>query len=175
MVEAYTPTVSLFESLFVALNAAGIRYVVVGGLAVVMHGHPRLTADVDLIVDLSPHEARKAMELFQSLGLKPRVPVDVLDFAAPEERRRWIEEKGMRVFSLFDPNEPMREIDLFAEHPIGFEELWRDSIIMPLSQTTVRVASIPHLIQLKRLAGRPQDHLDIEALQEILRERERHG
>jgi hypothetical protein len=73
----------------------------------------------------------------------------------------------MRVFSLFDPAEPMREVDLFVEHPIGFEELWHDSVTMDLGQTTVRVASIAHLIELKRQAGRAQDLLDIEALREI--------
>ncbi len=77
----------------------------------------------------------------------------------------------MRVFSLFDPADPMKEVDLFAESPLDFESLWKDSEIMDLGGYTVHVASIPHLIELKRLAGRPQDHLDIEALQEILRRR----
>jgi hypothetical protein len=55
-------SVSLFEPLFDALNAASVRYVVVGGLATVLHGHARLTADIDLVVDLAPDEARKAVE-----------------------------------------------------------------------------------------------------------------
>ena len=51
-------------------------------------------------------------------------------------RRAWIEEKGLQVFTLVDPANPMRAVDL-----------------------------------LKRLAGRPQDLIDIEALEEILRRR----
>jgi hypothetical protein len=43
---------AVFEPLFKALNDAEVRYLVVGGLAVVLHGHPRLTANVDLVVDL---------------------------------------------------------------------------------------------------------------------------
>jgi hypothetical protein len=39
-----------FEQIFEALGQAGVRYVVVGGVAVVLHGHPRLTADRDLVV-----------------------------------------------------------------------------------------------------------------------------
>jgi hypothetical protein len=165
----------LFGPLFSALNAAGVRYVVVGGLATVLHGYARLTADVDLIIDLAPEQARRVMEVLRSLGFTPRAPVDSFDFAVPERRRSWIEEKGMRVFSMLDTKHPMREVDLFVEHPLDFEQLLRDSVIMDLDETTVRVASIPHLIQLKRLAGRPQDRLDIEALEEILKRQGNRG
>jgi len=161
--------VNIFSPLLSALNGGNIRYVVVGGLATVLHGYARLTADVDLILDLAPEQALRAMELFRSLGLRPRAPVDIMDFARPEQRKIWAEEKGMRVFTLFDPAQPMREVDLFVESPVEFDEMWRDSVVMDLGETTARVASIPHLIQLKRLAGRPQDLLDIEALEEILR------
>lgn len=41
----------LFEPLFAALEEGDVRYVVVGGLATVLHGHARLTADVDLVID----------------------------------------------------------------------------------------------------------------------------
>ena len=78
----------------------------------------------------------------------------------------------MRVFSMWDPANPMREVDLFVEHPIPFDELWNRSEIINLSHTVVRIASIPDLIRLKRLAGRPQDLADIEALEIILRRKE---
>ncbi|MGH7318339.1 MAG: hypothetical protein ACRELA_01720 [Candidatus Rokuibacteriota bacterium] len=45
----YNPPVAILEPVFKALNDSGVRYVVVGGLAVVLHGHARLTVDVDLI------------------------------------------------------------------------------------------------------------------------------
>jgi hypothetical protein len=44
---------ALFEPLFAALNRAEVRYVVVGALATVLHGYARLTADVDLVIDLT--------------------------------------------------------------------------------------------------------------------------
>lgn len=163
----------LFEPLFAALESAGIRYVVVGGVATVLHGFARLTGDVDLAVDLSPAEASKAIRVLTDLGLRPRAPVDPLGFADEHTRRRWSEEKGMRVFSLWDPAKPMREVDLFVENPIDFDQLWGRSVLIELSTTQVRVVSIPDLIALKRIAGRPQDLTDIEALEAILRKRER--
>ena len=96
-----------------------------------------------------------------------------LAFADPEIRAQWIHEKGMRVFSLWDPANPMREVDLFVEHPIDFNELWNRSEVIELTRTVVRIASIPDLIYLKRLAGRPQDLADIEALEAILRRKGR--
>lgn len=162
---------SLLEPLFDALNRAGVRYVVVGGVATVLHGFARLTADVDLAVDLSPTEARKAIAALVGLGLRPRPPVDPMTFADPDIRGSWIRDKGMRVFSLWDPARPMREVDLFVEHPVSFEDLFARAEVMPLATTSARVASIPDLIELKRRAGRPQDLLDIEALEAILKTR----
>ena len=162
---------SLFEPLFEALNTAEVRYVVVGGFAVVLHGHARLTADIDLIIDLAPDEARKAIETLTRRGFRARAPVDPLAFAGAIVRRQWIEEKGMRVFSLWDPSNPMVEVDLFAEHPIDFEELWNGAEIVKLARASVRIASVRDLIRLKRIAGRPQDLADIEALELILRRR----
>ncbi|MBI4637248.1 MAG: hypothetical protein HY727_12940 [Candidatus Rokubacteria bacterium] len=94
----------LFEPLLDALNRAAVRYVVVGWFATVLHGYARLTADIDLVVDLAPDEARKA-------------------------------------------------VDLFAEHPFDFEELWTRAEIITLARAVARIASIPDLIRLKRIAG----------------------
>ena len=63
------------ESLFEALNAAGVRYLVVGGLAVVAHGYVRFTADVDLVLDLEAENARRALDVMRNLGYRPRAPV----------------------------------------------------------------------------------------------------
>jgi hypothetical protein len=162
---------SAFERLFDELNRAGARYVAVGGFATVLHGYARLTADVDLIVDLDPTAARVAIEALTRLGLRPRAPVDPLEFADARVRQRWIEDKGMRVFSFWDPSDPLLEVDLSVEPPIAFDELWRRSEVFELGATLVRIAAIPDLIAMKRLAGRIQDLQDIEALEAILKER----
>ncbi|MCC6644932.1 MAG: nucleotidyl transferase AbiEii/AbiGii toxin family protein [Polyangiaceae bacterium] len=155
---------SSLASIVSALDESGARFVVVGGLAVVLHGHARLTADVDLVVDLSPGEAIKPVAALTRLGMVPRAPVAARDFADPEARRRWSEEEGMKVFSLWDPRAPLREVDLFVEPPIPFEDLWARSVEVTLAGRRVRVASLSDLIAMKRLAGRPKDLEDIAAL-----------
>ncbi|MEB2314164.1 MAG: hypothetical protein OZ921_19875 [Sorangiineae bacterium] len=163
---------AIFEPVLLALARRQVRYVIVGGVAVVLQGYARLTADLDLVVDLEPAQALSAVEALLALGLRPRAPVDARGFAAPAVRRSWIEDKGMRVFSFWDPTDPLREVDLFVEHPIPFEDLFARADELSLGGTTVRVASIDDLIALKRLADRAEDRLDIEAL-EVIREEKR--
>jgi hypothetical protein len=159
----------IIEPVFEVLNEAGARYVVVGGLAIVLHGHARLTADIDLAIDLSEDEALKAARALASIGLIPRVAVDLTDLASAAKRKQWRDEHGALVLSLWDPEHAMRAIDVFLENPIPFDELWARSEIKVLRRTHVRVAGIDDLIQLKRLAGRAHDLQDIEALEEIRR------
>ena len=160
---------ALFEPLFATLNRAGVRYVVVGGVAVVLHGHARLTADVDLVVDLEPGAARLAVQTLVQTGLVPRAPIDPAGFADPATRNAWVSDKGMKVFSWWDPRDPLREVDVFVEHAIPFADLWARSVVVTLETTVVRIAGIDDLIALKRAAGRPEDRADVEALEEIAR------
>ena len=164
---------SLFVPIFEALNHANARYVVVGGVATVLHGYARFTADLDLIVDFSPPAVLAAVQAFATLGLRPRAPVALADFADGAKRRSWVEDKGLTVFSLWDPAHPMREVDLFVTHPLPFDDLWAKSEVVALGNTSVRVASIEHLIELKRLADRPEDRVDIEALTAIRQAKEK--
>ena len=162
----------LYEPLFRALNASGTRYVVVGGVATVLHGYARLTADIDLILDLEELAAAKAMHTLVGLGLRPRVPVDPGDFAVASIREGWLHDKGMQVFSLFHPDNPMLSVDIFTNHPIEFESLFERSDACDVGGVPVRFASIPDLIHLKRLADRPRDRDDIEKLENIARLKE---
>ena len=159
---------SLFGEVFVALDRAGARFVVAGGTAVVLHGHARMTLDLDLFIDLEPAAARRAIEALTGIGLVPRLPVDAIDFADPEVRQRWVSEKNMRVFSLVDPRQPMRIVDLFAENDVPFDVLWERADVMVIGEVRVRVASIPDLIRMKTAAGRAVDREDVRVLEEIL-------
>ena len=161
---------SFFEAFFNVLNADGVRYIVVDGVAVVLHGHPRMTADIDLVIDLNPSEAKLAIRSLTGMGLRPRVPVEAEAFADPEQRQRWIDERGMMVFNLYDPQDPLRSVDLFVQPPIPFDELWSRSRLIALPSVKVRVASIQDLIRMKENTGRSLDSADIEALEAIRNE-----
>ena len=157
----------MFERLFATLNETGVRYVVVGGVAAVMHGHARLTADVDLVVDLAPDPARRIVDALTELGLSPSVPVKATDFADPSIRESWTTEKGMVVFPMVDLKNPMRAVDLFARYPLDFDALWSRADVIDLNGIGVRVASIDDLIAMKRDAGRPLDLDDVDHLERI--------
>jgi hypothetical protein len=157
-----------FERIFAALEAAGARYLVVGGVAVVLHGHPRFTADLDLVLALDAANVSKAIRALESLGYRPRAPVALAEFASAETRARWIEEKDLVVLSLWSPSFPATELDLFASEPFAFEPAYARALRADLGSVVATVAALPDLIALKRSAGRPQDLEDVRALEALV-------
>ena len=162
----------MYDDVYAAFDAAQVRYVVVGGMAVVMSGHVRATVDLDVVVDLEPGPALRAMDTLTELGFQPRVPVQPRDFADPSVRQAWIEDKHMQVLSFYDPQDVAREVDVFVAYPLDFELLTTRAVPTRVGDRTVPVASLEHLIEMKNQAGRAQDLADVEAL-ERLRERSR--
>ncbi|HLL88338.1 MAG TPA: hypothetical protein VK324_03455 [Tepidisphaeraceae bacterium] len=159
---------SLFEPVIRAFNEAGVEYVVVGGLATLLHGHFRTTADVDFAIRLDGANIVKVLDALRALGYRPRLPVDPRDFADAEVRREWVEQKGMKVLSFYHPTSAGAGVDVFAEAP-GFGGLLARSELKSLGSVDVRVCSIDDLIAMKRAANRPIDRHDVQAL-EIIRQ-----
>jgi hypothetical protein len=155
------------EQVLAALEAERVRYLVVGGVAVVLHGHLRTTADLDLVVELDPDNARRAISALAGLGFRARAPVPAEQFADPAARRAWVEEKGLTVFSLWSDRFPELEVDLFVNEPFAFADAHSRAVRVPLDTVTVTVVSLDDLIELKRAAGRPIDLADVEALRAI--------
>src|SRR3546814_8553099 len=83
------------SDLFKALADARVDYVVVGGMAVIMHGHLRATRDLDLVIGLAPDNCTKAVDALAGIGLRPRLPVALSDFANPEKREDWADNRHM--------------------------------------------------------------------------------
>jgi hypothetical protein len=150
-----------------ALNEAEVRYVVVGGWAVLIHGHARMTVDLDLAIDLAPDNASAAVRVLTEAGLVPVAPVDASQFADPAARQRWIDDKNMIVLAFRDPGDPLIRVDLFVESPLPMDSLVSQAIGAEIHGVPVKVASIDHLIEMKRISGRPQDLADIEALEDL--------
>jgi hypothetical protein len=154
-------------SILKALSDAGVRYVVVGGVAVVLHGHLRLTADLDLAVALERANVLAAIEALTALGFRPRPPVDAKQFADPEIRSQWVREKGMLVFSLWSPSYPGTDVHLFVDEPFPFEAFRERAPLTNLYGVPIPIASIADLIAMKRSSGHPEDIADIAALERI--------
>jgi predicted nucleotidyltransferase len=159
------------ETIVQALNAANVRYLVVGGLAVVAHGYVRFTADVDLIVDLEPANLTRAIAALGRLGYRPRAPVGFEEFADSKKRAQWVRDKGLTVFSLYSLEHPLTEVDLFVEPPFDFSVVYRRAArteIAPGVEATF--IGLRDLVRLKREAARPQDLLDLERLRALRKE-----
>ncbi|WP_130014785.1 hypothetical protein [Serinicoccus sediminis] len=150
-----------------ALNDAGVDYVVVGGVAVVLRGHARMTVDLDLALNLTTDNLTAALDVLKAQGLVPRLPVAPEQFADPDTRRTWVEERNLVAFTLHDPSDALREVDLLADIPLPFAALRTSSDIVDVDGVPVRVASVEHLVTMKRHSGRAQDLADIEALSQL--------
>lgn len=156
-----------FLRLLDALNRHDVPYVVVGGFAAAMHGVPRVTGDLDLIVDLAPAEAMKAIYSLLAMGLQPRLPVSPHDFADPAQRQEWIDLKGLLVFSMYDPTSTGVSVNLFAQHLVPSEPLYARSSIITLKGVPVRLCSVGDLIELKTRSARPIGLADAQALRAL--------
>ena len=99
--------------------------------------------------------------------MQPRLSLGLEDFADAGKRREWRDQRNMQVFPLWDPTNPLRSVDVFVEEPIPFDQLAAEAVTRELDGVPVRVASIAHLIRMKRASGRPRDLDDIDKLQQI--------
>jgi len=154
------------ETIVGSLNRAGVRYLVVGGLAVVAHGFVRFTADIDLVLDPEPAAMRRAIEALSGLGYRPRAPVPFEDFADPEKRAAWARDKDLAVFSVFSSQHPATEIDLFLDAPFDFERAYSGADRFEVGTgVEATFVSRTDLIAMKRKAGRPQDLKDVAELE----------
>ena len=150
------------------LNAAGVQYLVAGGLAVVAHGHVRYTADVAIILSLDAANVEHALQVLKKLDYRPRAPVAIEEFADPVKREQWQTEKGLKAFSLYSPSHPETEVDLFINDPLGFDEAYARGMLYPFSEgLDMPVCSLADLINLKQQASRPKDLDDIRALRQL--------
>lgn len=148
------------------LVEAGVDFVIVGGIAVIVQGSPRFTKDLDICYATDPTNLRRVGRLLVQLDARLRGVEEDLPFV-PDERTL----KNTQMLTLTTRE---GDIDLLVDPAgsPGYRELRRKATPIELDGATVLVASIPDLIAMKRAAGRPQDLVDIESL-EIARRRAR--
>lgn len=129
-----------------------------------LHGVDRLTADLDVVVSLEHPSLTATLEKLEGIGYRPRAPVAFADFADPEKRRLWRDEKQMRVFSLWGPGNCLPVLDLFVEFPLDMDRLLANAQTVRLQGVDATIASVEDLVSIKRATGRPRDLADVEAL-----------
>ncbi len=153
------------ETIFRALNGAGVRYIVVGGLAVIAHGLARLTKDIDVVLAFEPDNLAKGVKALEQAGLRPRIPVSAEEFAKVENREHWARDKGMVLFQMSFFERDDAPVDIFIAPPFDFEEenarAFHDEIAPDL---IVPFVHIEQLIAMKKAAGRPKDLEDVRIL-----------
>jgi hypothetical protein len=156
-----------YSALFRQLQNHNIRYVVCGGLAVNLHGIPRMTADIDLILDLSQENLLAFQKCVSELNYHISVPIKITEMADQSKREKIKEEKNLVAISFYNYDKNFLALDVLIDFPIAFEELWKNKIIRKEGDIAISLVSIDHLIQLKEFAGRIQDKEDIYFLSKI--------
>ena len=137
-----------------ALNRSDVPYALCGGMAVVLHGHPRLTRDVDLLIrkqDLGAAEAALATAGFT-------LPGGMLPFDPGGRHERNVFRLSKRVA------DDILTVDLLLL-PDFLRDVWEDREVYELDDVPLTVVSAAGLIAMKRVAGRHQDLSDIEHLE----------
>jgi hypothetical protein len=146
-----------------------VQYVLVGGLAVQLHGFLRATFDIDLVLAMNDANLVRFIAVANAYGLQPGIPVPIESIRNAAQIDQWHREKGMLTFSLREPQMGGSVIDVLVRPDVAFERLMASAVKGNLSGRKVFIASIDDLLEMKRIANRPKDRLDIEALEKIKR------
>jgi hypothetical protein len=156
------------EAIVRALNEAKVQYLIVGGLAVNAHGFERLTVDVDLVIGLDRENIIRGIRALEAIDYHMSIPVTPEEFADPELRRQWQEEKGMVVLKLWSDKHRRTPIDVFIYEPFDFQVEYQSARWQTvLGEHTAPVISYQTLLKMKEGAGRPKDLIDIEKLRKL--------
>jgi predicted nucleotidyltransferase len=158
-----------YLEVFNALNNANIRYVVIGGTAIVLYGVPRSTHDVDLLLAMDETNLLKAIHELETLGYKTRLPVKSTDFASETKRKEWMEQKNMQAFTFHKSGKEFLTVDFVFGQPIDFDSVYERRILKMMDGIEIPLISVDDLIELKKNANRKQDISDIESLNKLRR------
>jgi predicted nucleotidyltransferase len=146
--------VSDFKRILADLNGAGVRYVLVGGIALIRHGVVRATRDVDAIIAGDAENLARVRSLVDAWrATRPDGSPVPEDSIAPA-----------RTINLATPH---GDIDLLADRPspLSFDELLARAEVRRVEGVEAPICSLADLVALKRLAGRERDLVDLHDLE----------
>lgn len=136
---------------FIALcNKHEVRYLVIGGYAVSIHGYPRSTKDMDICIEMGEENAARMVRVIKDFGFDS-LNVTEADFL----EKNFITQLGY---------EPLR-IDILNDlDGVAFEEAWKNRKVVDISGVNINFIGYSELLKVKAKAGRPQDIADISML-----------
>ncbi|TAL70776.1 MAG: hypothetical protein EPN82_01395 [Bacteroidetes bacterium] len=144
-----------------------VKYLIVGGLAVNLHGVPRVTQDIDIVISTDKKNILNIIGILTDLNYKPRLPVNPEDLAYLEVVKEWIENRNMKAFSFYHKVDNFKVIDIVISHNLNFELAFENKIVKKVNGFNIYITSIEDLINLKEYSGREQDLSDIEMLKKV--------
>lgn len=150
-----------FAELFRRLSNEHVEFVVVGGLAVISHGHIRATLDLDICYARTPENLERLVRALAPLRPKLR--------GAPAELPFFWDTQTLRNGLNFTLTTTAGDIDLLGEVTGlgGYGEIALRSETIDLYDAKVRIMSLADLIRSKAAAGRAKDLVDLEALRRL--------
>ena len=144
------------EALLQAFDDAAIPYALCGGLAVAVHGHPRATMDIDVLIP--PEALPRALASAKETGFD--IPARRMTFGRKTGQPREVQ----RVSKLDPDTNALMSLDLILVGSV-LETVWNDRIRVRWRDREIGIVSRAGLVTMKRLAGRPQDLADLAALE----------
>lgn len=139
-----------YQDVFRSFQHHDVRYVVIGGVAAILHGVPRATFDLDILIEATPENARRLLTALLDAGLATAALTNVDDVLANE----------ITVF------QDRIRIDVQTSTPgIRFENAWANRVTLAYQGQEFQVASKGDLIASKRAAGRSVDLDDVRLLE----------
>jgi predicted nucleotidyltransferase len=150
-----------FRELLRRLSEAGVEFVVIGGLAVIAHGHARATLDLDLCYARSPENVRRIVAALAPIHPRLR--------GAPADLPFFWDERTLRNGLNFTLVTDEGDIDLLGEVTgLGsYDDIALRAIEVDIHGASVKLLSLEDLIRAKAAAGRAKDLIDLEALRAL--------
>jgi predicted nucleotidyltransferase len=152
-----------------ALDENGVRYVLIGGLAAVLHGAPHVTTDVDIVPEEDLRNLERLSSALKQLNARIRVPgqPDGVPFDHSAESLARV-----RVWNLTTALGDL-DVTFVPSGTRGYEDLKRDAERLSVRGVEVPVASLADVIRSKEAAGRARDRAVLPTLREMLAQRRR--
>lgn len=157
-----------YRAIFQALNEAGIRYLVVGGVAVNLHGYRRFTADIDILLALDVENLEKMTVLMRDMGYIERLPITLRVLSDAGQVQKFLTEKGMTAYTFLSNTHERVDIDILAAASLQFQTFDERKVLLDIDEgVKVPVLSVQDLLEMKKGANRQKDVEDVAALLEL--------